>query len=125
MMNALVAGFGAVADGGDKVFTINYAGNNTYAVSYVLKSGNKQKVPLASCNTFPTNLQWDGSYLYYKVNGNLIRLQPRCGQRCTNRARGRQLLCRRKTVELLHDQPLPMFLFQQCLRSQRAAGLYL
>ncbi|HRW08008.1 MAG TPA: hypothetical protein P5121_23060, partial [Caldilineaceae bacterium] len=75
LMNALVAGFGEAADGGDKIFTINYAGNNTYNVNYVLKS-NKQRVPLASYNSNPSNLQWDGVYLYYKVNGNLIRLNP-------------------------------------------------
>lgn len=75
LMNALVAGFGEVADGGDKVFTINYVGNNNYAVSYVLKA-NKQKVAIASYDSFPSNLQWDGTYLYYKVNGNLIRVNP-------------------------------------------------
>ncbi|MCB0080321.1 MAG: hypothetical protein KDE47_05305, partial [Caldilineaceae bacterium] len=75
LMNALVAGFGEVVDGGDKIFTVNYAGNNTYNVGYVLKS-NKQEFALASYNAAPSDAQWDGIYLYYKVNGNLIRLNP-------------------------------------------------
>ncbi|MEZ4621252.1 MAG: hypothetical protein R2867_37915 [Caldilineaceae bacterium] len=70
-MSALVAGFGAVADGATKSLRIEPPYSNTYAVSYVLPS-NKQKVPLSLPYnfTFPTNLQWDGSYHRCKVNGS-------------------------------------------------------
>ncbi|MEZ4861745.1 MAG: hypothetical protein R3C14_10570 [Caldilineaceae bacterium] len=75
LMNALVSGYGEVADGGDRVFTIHNTGGNNYAVSYVLKSNN-QKVPLATYGASASNLHWDGQYLYYMVSGNLVRLTP-------------------------------------------------
>lgn len=75
LMNALVKGFGEVANASDRVYTVHFIGNNSYEVNYVLKSNN-QRVPLATYNNVVSNLQTDGEYLYYIVNGNLIRLTP-------------------------------------------------
>src|SRR5262249_39560817 len=75
LVNALVSGYGEVADGGDRIFTIHNTGGNNYGVSYVVKSNN-QKVPLAAYGSAAGNLSTDGKYVYYVVNGNLTRLNP-------------------------------------------------
>lgn len=75
IMNALIKGFGAVANASDRVYTVHFIGNGSYEVNYVLKS-NSQRVPLATYNNVVSNLQTDGEYVYYIVNGNLIRLKP-------------------------------------------------
>jgi len=75
LVNALVSGFGEVANASDRIYTINNTGGSNYAVSYVLKSNN-QKVPLTTYGSFAGNLSTDGQYVYYVVNGNLIRLNP-------------------------------------------------
>lgn len=75
LMNALIKGFGAVANASDRVYTVHFIGNGSYEVNYVLKSNN-QRVPVATYNNVVSNLQTDGDYVYYIVNGNLIRLKP-------------------------------------------------
>lgn len=75
LMNALIKGFGAVVNASDRVYTVHFIGNGSYEVNYVLKSNN-QRVPLATYPNVVSNLQTDGEYVYYLVNGSLIRLKP-------------------------------------------------
>jgi hypothetical protein len=76
LVNALVAAPGEVADGNDKIFVIhnNTGGSNTQ-VGYVLKSNN-ELVDLVTPGNYAGNLKFDGTYVYYTVAGNLIRLNP-------------------------------------------------
>lgn len=76
LVNALVKAPGEVADGGDRIYVIstNTGGSNT-EIAYVRKD-NKQKVPLSTPGNSASNLSSDGQYVYYKVNSNLIRLEP-------------------------------------------------
>lgn len=75
LVNALVKGFGEVANASDRIYTVHYLGNNNYEVNYVLKSNN-QRVHLSTYSSVVSNLQTDGENVYYIVNGNLIRLKP-------------------------------------------------
>jgi hypothetical protein len=75
LVNALVSGYGELADGGDRTYYLNYSGNNSY-IGYVLKSNN-QRVSLTAYGTTNTsNLSTDGQYVYYIVSGTLYRLKP-------------------------------------------------
>jgi hypothetical protein len=74
MVNALVAGYGELADGGDRTYYIVRSGNNSY-IGYVLKSNN-QRVQLTALGSAAYNLSTDGEFIYYLVSGNLNRLKP-------------------------------------------------
>lgn len=75
LVNALVKGFGEVANASDRIYTVHFIGGNNYEVNYVLKSNN-QRVHLATYSSNVSNLQTDGEYVYYLTGGNLVRLQP-------------------------------------------------
>ncbi len=72
MMNALVKGWGEVADGGDRVYVFDSTVNE---VSYVWKSNN-QKVHLITLNGAASSLKTDGKYVYYIKSGALVRIDP-------------------------------------------------
>ena len=72
MMNALLKGWGEVADGGDRIYAYDSAANE---ISYVLKS-NHQKVHLITLNGPAVSLKTDGKYVYYIKAGALTRIDP-------------------------------------------------
>jgi hypothetical protein len=75
IVNALVSGYGELADGGDRTYYLRYSGNNTY-IGYVLKSNNQYVSLTAYGTTSSGNLSTDGQYVYYIVGGALYRLKP-------------------------------------------------
>jgi hypothetical protein len=74
LVNALVKPYGQLADGADKTFYLSPSGPNT-EIGYVLKSNN-QRVNLTTVGGTAANLQFDGGYVYYMLNGTLYRLNP-------------------------------------------------
>jgi hypothetical protein len=74
LVNALIKPYGQVVDGGDKTFYLSPSGPNT-EIGYVLKSNN-QRVNLTTVGGTAGSLQYDGSYIYFILNGNLYRLNP-------------------------------------------------
>ena len=75
LMNALVNGYGEVADGGDKVFTLYSDNIGNYYIDYVRKDNN-QRVFVTASGVSLYNLQWDGRYVYYISGGVLYRIEP-------------------------------------------------
>ena len=75
LMNALVNGYGEVADGGDKVFTLSSDNIGNYYIDYIWKDNN-QRVPVTASGSSLYNLQWDGRYVYYISGGVLYRIEP-------------------------------------------------
>ena len=75
LMNALVNGYGEVADGGDKVFTLYSDNIGNYYIDYIWKDNN-QRVPVTASGSSLYNLQWDGRYVYYISGGVLYRIEP-------------------------------------------------
>jgi Viral BACON domain len=74
IVNALVSGYGELANASDRTYYLNYSGNNSY-IGYVLKSNN-QRVPLTAYGRSASSLSTDGQYVYYIVGGVLYRLKP-------------------------------------------------
>jgi hypothetical protein len=75
IMNALVNGFGEVADGGDVVFALYSDSIGNYYIDYVRKDNN-QRVPVTASGSAMGNLQWDGRYVYYISGTTLYRIEP-------------------------------------------------
>src|SRR6266487_3715491 len=74
LVNALVSGYGEVADGGDRTYYLVNSGNNSF-IGYVLKSNN-QRVPLTAYGSSAGKLSTDGAYVYYMIGSTLYRLKP-------------------------------------------------
>lgn len=74
IVNALIAGPGELADGGDRIYTLSRAGGNT-AIAYVRKDNNA-RVPVTTLSGDAFVLNFDGDYLYYLIGSTLIRLAP-------------------------------------------------
>ncbi len=76
LMNALLKGPGELADGGDRIYTIDQDSvYNFTEVSYVYKTPNYAHIELtAAANAW--NLQTDGTYVFYMVGTNLYRIEP-------------------------------------------------
>src|SRR5262249_33965009 len=74
IVNALVNGYGELANASDRTYYLYYNGNNSY-IGYVLKSNN-QRVPLAPYGRGVANLSTDGQYVYYILGAVLYRLKP-------------------------------------------------
>ena len=75
LMNALVKGYGEVADGGDKIFALYSDSLGNYYIDYVRKDNN-QRVFVAASGSYLYNLQWDGKYVYYISGTTLYRIEP-------------------------------------------------